>query len=87
MSRTKGVAEVPEGRLLTELQVVERLGLSARRVRWLTMNGHLQRGVTPDGRVGGIVTESVAAERARRTRATASQRLGRVLSYVFTWLP
>jgi len=37
------------------LQAVEKLGLSATRVRWLTMNSHLQRGVTPDGRVGGLV--------------------------------
>jgi hypothetical protein len=73
----KQVAEVPSN-LLTEQQVVERLGLSASRVRWLTINGHLQRGVTPEGRVGGLTKESVERERAWRSGATPLERLRRV---------
>ena len=86
MSRIKRVAEVPEDALLTEQQVAERLELSANRVRWLTINGYLQRGVTPDG-VGGLTRESVEHERAWRSGATFLQRLRRGLSYVFTWMP
>jgi orotate phosphoribosyltransferase-like protein len=83
----KRVAEGPESALLTEQQVAERLGLSTNRVRWLTMNGHLLREVTPDGRVGGLTKESVEHERAWRSGATSLQRLRRGLSYVFTWIP
>jgi hypothetical protein len=83
----KRVAEVPESALLTEEQVGERLGLSTRHVRWLTINGHLQRGVTPDSSVAGLTRESVEHERAWRSSATSLQRLRRRLSHVFRWMP
>jgi hypothetical protein len=51
------------------------------------MNGHLQRAVTPDGRVGGLTEESVEHERAWRSGATSLQRLRRLLSYAFAWVP
>jgi len=76
-----------EGVLLTEDEVAERLRLTTNRVRWLIMNGHLQRGVAPDGQVGGITEASVEREQAWRSSATSAQRLRRVLSYTFGWLP
>jgi len=87
MARTKHVVEIPESALLTEQQAARRLGVSANRVRWLTINGQLRRGVTPDGRVGGLTEDSVERERVWRADATSLQRLRRGLSYTFTWLP
>ena len=87
MARITRVAEVPETELLTEQQAAESLGLSAGRVRWLTINGYVQRGVTPDGNVGGLTRESVARECAWRSGATSLQRLRRGLRHVFSWLP
>jgi orotate phosphoribosyltransferase-like protein len=83
----KRAPHVHESELLTEHEVADRLRLSANRVRWLIVNGHLQRGVTPDGRAGGVTEASVEREQAWRSSATSSQRLRRVLSYAFTWLP
>ena len=87
VGRVEDVAEVAATALLTEEQAAQRLGLSANRVRWLTVNGHLRRGVTPDRGVGGVTEESVERERVWRSDATALQRLRRGLSYAFTWLP
>ena len=87
MNRMKRPAEVLDTELLTEGQVVEDLGISRNRVRWLLINGHLRRGVTPDGRVGGITKDSVGNEQAWRSGATTMKRLRRVLSYAFTWMP
>ena len=88
MRGPRRVLEVSEGvLLLSEQQVAEELGLSTCRVRWLTLNGHLRRGVTPDGRIGGLTKGSVEHERAWRSGATFLQRLRRVFGYVFTWMP
>jgi hypothetical protein len=87
VGRIQRVAEVPESALLTEQEAARRLGLSASRVRWLTVNGHLRRGVTADGRARGLTEQSIEQERAWRSGATLPQRLRRALSYAFTWLP
>jgi len=87
VGRIQPCAEVAESALLTEAEAARRLGLSANRVRWLTANGHLQRGVTADRRARGLTEESVEQERAWRSAATLSQRLRRTASYAFTWLP
>jgi hypothetical protein len=87
MNRLKRPAEIAEGELLTEGQAVEYLGISRNRVRWLLISGHLHRGVTSDGRGGGIAKDSVEDEQAWRSRATTMNRLRRVLSYAFTWMP
>jgi hypothetical protein len=80
-------AEVPDNDLLTEQEVVAQLGLSTNRVRWLTMNGHLQRGVTPERGSAGLTKESVEHERVWRASATRVQRLRRTLGYAFVWMP
>jgi hypothetical protein len=87
VGRIQRVAEVPESALLTEAEAARRLGVSAGRVRWLTVNGHLRRGVTADGRARGLTEESVQQECAWRSGASLTQRLRRALSYGFTWLP
>jgi hypothetical protein len=83
----KRPAEVPDADLLTEQEVAAQLGLSTNRLRWLTMNGHLQRGVTPNRRQAGLTKASVEHERAWRASATPVQRLGRILGYAFVWMP
>jgi orotate phosphoribosyltransferase-like protein len=87
VGRIQRVAEVSESALLTEQEAARRLGLSVSRVRWLTFNGHLQRGVTADGRARGLTEESVQQECDWRSGASLPQRLRRALSYAFTWLP
>jgi hypothetical protein len=87
VARITRLAEVPETELLTEQQAAESLGLSTGRVRWLTINGYLQRGVTPNGSVGGLTRESVEREGAWRSGATSLQRLRRGLRHAFSWLP
>jgi hypothetical protein len=51
------------------------------------MNGHRQRGVTADRSSGGLTRQSVEIEESWRSRATITQRLRRVLGYVFFWMP
>ena len=87
MARIKRVTKVPQSDLLTRQQAVDKLGLSANRVRWLIINGHLQRGVTADGQAGGVTRASVELESTWRSGATQLQRLRRVLGYAFTWMP
>ena len=87
MGWAKRPAEVADSDLLTEQEAAAELGLSSNRVRWLTMNGHLRRGVTPDRRRAGVTKESVTYERAWRATATPLQRLGRTLGYAFVWMP
>lgn len=79
--------EVSPPDLLSEDAVAGRLGLSVNRVRWLTMNGHLQRGVTADRSSGGLTSQSVEIEESWRSCATITQRLRRVLGYVVFWMP
>ena len=83
----KRVVEVAQPDLVSEDAVATRLGLSTNRVRWLTINGHLQRGVTADGSSGGLTRRSVEAEAVWRRDATATQRVRRALGYVFFWMP
>jgi len=87
MGSAKPVEEVEPLDLLSEGAVVSRLGISRNRVRWLVMNGHLQRGVTPDRSSGGVTTQSVEREEAWRRHATLAQRVRRLLGYVFFWMP
>jgi hypothetical protein len=83
----KRVVEVGPHDLLTEDAVAGRLGLSLNRVRWLTINGHLRRGVTADQSSGGLTRQSVENEETWRRHATVTQRLRRTLGYLFFWLP
>jgi hypothetical protein len=83
----KRVLEVPPRDLLSEDAVASRLGLSVTRVRWLTLSGYLQRGVTADRSSRGLTRQSVEREEAWRRQATVTQRLRRALAYVFFWLP
>jgi hypothetical protein len=87
MGSVKPVEEVEPSDLLSEGAVVSRLGLSRNRVRWLVMNGRLQRGVTADRSSGGVTRESVEREEAWRRHATVAQRVRRILGYVFFWMP
>ena len=83
----KPEAEVASSDLLSEDDVASQLGLSSNRVRWLVMNGHLQRGVTADRTSGGLTRQSVDREKAWRNNATLAQRLRRVLGYAVFWMP
>jgi hypothetical protein len=87
MASVKPVEEAEPPDLLSEDAVVGRLGLSRNRVRWLVMNGHLQRGVTADRSSGGLTRQSVESEESWRRHATVAQRLRRLLGYVFFWMP
>jgi len=87
MGSAKPVEEVEPSDLLSEGAVVGRLGLSRNRVRWLVMNGHLQRGVTADRSSGGVTRQSVEREEAWRRHATVAQRVRRILRYGFFWMP
>ena len=87
MARVKRVVEVAQPDLVSEDAVATRLSLSTNRVRWLTINGHLQPGVTADGSFGGLTRQSVEAEAVWRRDATATQRVRRALGYVFFWMP
>jgi hypothetical protein len=83
----KRVLEVERTDLLAVETAADRLGVSLNRVRWLILNGRLQRCSTADRSLGGVTTESVEREQAWRAQATASQRLRRVLGYIFFWMP
>ena len=87
MGWAKRPAEVADSDLLTEQEAAVELGLSINRVRWLTLNGHLRRGVTPDRRRAGVTKESVKYEGAWRAIATPFQRLRRTLGSAFVWMP
>jgi hypothetical protein len=87
MGRVKRVAEVAPPDLLSEDVTAARLSLSMNRVRWLTINGHLQRGVTADGGSRGLTRRSVEIEEVWRRDATVTDRVRRALGYVFFWMP
>ena len=87
MGWVKRVAEVMPTDLLPEDAVAERLGLSMNRVRWLIINGHLQRGVTDDRHSGWVTRQSVEREEVWRRDATVMQRLRRLLMYGLFWMP
>jgi hypothetical protein len=87
MGSAKPVEEVEPPDLLSEDAVVSRLGLSRNRVRWLVMNGRLQRGVTPDRSSGGVTRQSAEREEIWRRHATVAQRVRRILGYVLFWMP
>jgi hypothetical protein len=87
MARVKRVVEVAPPDPVSEDAVATRLSLSTNRVRWLTINGHLQRGVTAEGSAGGLTRQSVEAEEAWRRDATVTERVRRALGYVFFWMP
>jgi len=87
VGRVKQPLEVSPSDLLSEDAVASRLGLSETRVRWLILNGHLQRGVTSDRGAGGLTKQSVEKEEAWRRDATVVQRIRRVLAYGFFWMP
>lgn len=87
MGRAKRVVEVAPPDLVSEDAVATRLSLSLNRVRWLTINGHLQRGVTADGSSGGLTRQSVETEAVWHRDATVTKRLRRALGYVFFWMP
>jgi hypothetical protein len=87
MGTVKRVVEVEPSDLLSERVVACRLDLSLSRVRWLIINGHLQRGITADRASGGLTRQSVENEEAWRRHATVTQRLRRSLGYAFFWTP
>jgi hypothetical protein len=87
MGRVKRVVEVAPSDLVSEDAVATQLNLSLNRVRWLTINGHLQRGATAEGRSGGLTRQSVETEAVWRRDATVTQRVRRALGYVFSWMP
>lgn len=87
MGSVKRVVEVAPPDLLSEDAVATRLSLSMNRVRWLAINGHLQRGVTADGSSGGLTRQSVETEEVWRRDATVTQRVRRALGYFFFWMP
>jgi hypothetical protein len=83
----KRVVEVAPPELVSEDAVATQLSLSTNRVRWLTINGHLQRGMTADGSAGGLTRLSVETEAVWRRDATVTQRVRRALGYLFFWMP
>lgn len=87
MGVIKSLAEVDPSDLLSEDDVAGQLGLSSDRVRWLAINGHLQRAVTADRSSGGFTRESVEREKAWRSHATVAQRIRRLLGYAVFWMP
>jgi orotate phosphoribosyltransferase-like protein len=87
MGPAKRVVEVASPDLVSEDEVATRLSLSMNRVRWLIINGHLQRGVTADGSSGGLTRQSVETEAVWRRDATVTQRARRALGDVFFWMP
>lgn len=87
MGVIKRAATALRSDLMSEEDAARRLGLSLNRVRWLLINGHLQRGVTRDRRSGGVTKRSVEMEEAWRRHASLAQRMRRAAGYAFWWMP